>query len=297
MEATTDVEILRPTVAANGNRALLYDVVNRGGKRALVMFNDAPAANDLAKAADAGSGFLMRRGYTVVWSGWQGDLGAGGGRMTLAVPTVPQVSGLAREEFIFDHTTNPATATLSYPAADLDPAHAKLFVRQREADPRATPAGLSFKFDAPTKISITRPAGFDAGAIYDFVYQAKDPKVMGLGFAATRDLISFLRNDAVDASGTPNVLAGRIDRALAFGQSQSGRYLHDFLHFGFNTDETGGPVFDGLMPHLAGGKKTFTNFRFSQPGRSAYQHADTLYPGAEFPFTYPVTTDSLMSHW
>src|SRR5205085_1088664 len=208
VEATTDVEILRPTLAANGNRALLYDVVNRGGKRALAMFNDALAANDLAKAADAGSGFLMRRGYTVVWSGWQGDLGAG-------------------------------------------------------------------------------------GAIYDFVYQAKDPKVMGLGFAATRDLISFLRNDAVDASGTPNVLAGRIDRALAFGQSQSGRYLHDFLYFGFNTDETGGPVFDGLMPHLAGGKKTFTNFRFSQPGRSAYQHADTLYPGAEFPFTYPVTTDSL----
>jgi Alpha/beta hydrolase domain len=293
VEATTDVEILRPTVAANGNRRLIYDVVNRGSKRALAMFNDSSAGNDIAKAADAGSGFLMNRGYTVVWSGWQGDLGAGGSRVTLSVPTVPEVSGLAREEFIFDHSDNPATATLSYPAADLDPAHAKLFVRQREGDPRATPAGLSFKFDSPTKITLTRPVGFDGGAIYELVYQAKNPKVMGLGLATTRDLVSFLRHEAADASGTANVLAGRIDRAIGFGQSQSGRYLHDFLYYGFNDDEAGRAVFEGLMPHLAGGKKTFTNFRFSQPGRSAYQHADTLYPGAEFPFTYPVTTDAL----
>jgi hypothetical protein len=293
VEAMTDVEILRPTVAANGNRHLIYDVVNRGTKRALAMFNDSGAGNELAKAADAGNGFLMNRGYTVVWSGWQGDIGAGGGRVTLTVPVVPQVNGLAREEFIFDHTNNPATANLSYPAADLDPAHAKLFVRQRETDTRTTPAELSFKFDGPNKVSITRPTGFDGGAIYELIYEAKDPKVMGLGLATTRDLIAFLRHEAADASGTANVLAGRIDRAVAFGQSQSGRYLHDFLYYGFNADEAGRVVFEGLMPHLAGGKKTFTNIRFSQPGRSAYQHADTLYPGAEFPFTYPVTTDAL----
>src|SRR5215470_10825600 len=176
----------------------------------------------------------MSRGYSVVWSGWQGDLAAGSGRLVLTVPVVPQVSGLAREEFIFDHVQNPATATLSYPAADLNPAHAKLYVRQREGDVRAAPAGLSFKFEGPNKISITRPAGFDGGAIYEFVYEAKDPRVMGLGFAATRDLISFLRHEAADAAGTPNVLAGRIDRAIGFGASQSGRYLHDLLYFGFN---------------------------------------------------------------
>jgi len=293
VEATTDVEILRPSVAANGNRALIYDVVNRGSKVLLRYFNDGPGGNDLVKAADAGAGFLMNRGYTMVWSGWQGDLAVGGGRLTLKVPVVSQVSGLAREEFIFDHTQNPATATLSYSAADLDPGRAKLFVRQREGDARATPAGLSFKFEAPNKVAITRPAGFDAGAIYELVYEAKDPRVMGLGFAATRDLISFLRHGPADASGASNVLAGRIDRAIAFGASQSGRYLHDFLYYGFNSDEAGRLVFEGLMPHLAGGKKTFTNFRFSQPGRSAYQHADTLYPGGEFPFTYPVTTDAL----
>ena len=291
VEATTDVEILRPSVAANGNRTLIYDVVNRGRKVLLGYFNDAPGSNDLDKAADAGTGFLMNRGYSVVWSGWQGDLVAGGGRLVLTVPVVAQVSGLAREEFIFDHMQNPASATLSYPA--VNPAHAKLYVRQHEGELRATPAELSFKFEGPSKISITRPAAFDAGAIYELVYDAKDPRVMGLGFAATRDLISFLRHDPADAGGVPNVLAGRIDRAIAFGASQSGRYLHDFLYYGFNSDEAGRMVFEGLMPHLAGGKKTFTNFRFSQPGRSAYQHADTLYPGGEFPFSYPVTTDAL----
>jgi hypothetical protein len=294
VSAVTDVEILRPTVASNGNRRLFYEALNRGGKLGLALFNDNPVVvNDLVKAADAGNGFLMNRGYTVVWSGWQGDIVPGAGRMTFSPPVVPDVTGLAREDFIFDHADNPASATLSYPAADLDPTHANLSVRQREADPRATPADLAFSFDGPTRISIKRPNGYDAGAIYEFIYTAKDPKVMGLGFAATRDVVSFLRNEAVDATGNANPLAGRIDRAIGFGLSQSGRYLHDYLYLGFNADEAGRTVFEGLMPHISGGKKTFTNYRFSQPGRSPYQHADMLYPGADFPFTYPVITDTL----
>jgi len=294
VEAVTDVEILRPTVAANGNRRLFYEVLNRGGKLGFALFNDIPVVvNNLAKAADAGNGFLMNRGYTVVWSGWQGDILPGAGRMTFSPPIVPDVTGLSREDFIFDHMDNPASATLSYPAVDLDPAHTRLSVREREADPRATPAGLEVKFEGPTKISIKRPDGFDAGAIYEFIYTAKDPKVMGLGFAATRDVVSFLRNETTDAAGTANPLAGRIDRAIGFGLSQSGRYLHDYLYLGFNADEAGRTVFEGLMPHISGAKKTFTNYRFSQPGRSPYQHADMLYPGADFPFTYPVITDTL----
>ncbi|HZR75793.1 alpha/beta hydrolase domain-containing protein [Bradyrhizobium sp.] len=294
VEATTDVEILRPTVAASGNRVLFYDVLNRGSKLGLALFNDLPAVtNDLVKAGDGGNGFLMNHGYTVVWSGWQGDVAPGAGRMTFSPPVVSGVTGLAREDFIFDHTDNPASATLTYPAADLDPAHAKISVREREVDPRTTPAGLDVSFESPTKISVKRPEGFDAGAIYEFIYTARDPKVMGLGFAATRDVVSFLRHEAADASGTANPLAGRIDRAIGFGLSQSGRYLHDFLYLGFNADESGRTVFEGLMPHISGGKKTFTNYRFSQPGRSPYEHADMLYPGADFPFTYPVLTDSI----
>jgi hypothetical protein len=296
VEGVSDVEVLRPTVAANGNRRLIYEVVNRGNKLGIALFNDSSVINDPVKAADAGNGFLMSRGYTLVWSGWQGDIAPGAGRLTFVAPTIPQLTGLVREEFVFDHLENPAHALLSYPAADLDPAHAKLTVREREADPRATPSDLSVKFDGPNRIVITRPAGFDAGAIYEFIYLAKDPKVMGLGFAATRDIVSFLHYEKVDANGTPNILAGAIDHTIGFGASQSGRYLHDFLYLGFNTDETGRAVFDGLMPHVAGGKKTFTNYRFSQPGRSPYQHADTVYPGSEFPFTYPVITDALTGH-
>jgi hypothetical protein len=290
VEAVTDVEILRPTEATNGNRRLFYEAINRGNKLALELFNDSsPGGNDLVKASDAANGFLMNRGYTIVWSGWQGDVVPGGGRMIFSPPIAAGITGLAREDFIFDNTDGLASAPLSYPAADLDPAHARLSVRQREADPRSTPAGLEFGFDDPTKITITRPDGFDAGAIYEFIYTAKDPKVMGLGFAATRDIVSFLHNESADT----NPLKGRIDRAIGFGASQSGRYLHDYLYLGFNADEAGRQVFDGLMPHISGGKKTFTNYRFSQPGRSPYQHADMLYPGADFPFTYPVITDTL----
>src|ERR1700682_3605872 len=294
VEAATDVEILRPTVAANGNHHLFYEALNRGNKLSLALFNDSPVVvNDLANAADAGNGFLMARGYTIGWSGWQGDVVPGGGRMTFSPPTVPDVTGLAREDFVFDHMDNPASATLSYPAADLDPAHAKISVRQREADPRAAPAGLGAKFEGPTRISIRRPEGFYAGTNFEFIYTARDPKVMGLGFAATRDIVSFLRNESADAAGDVNPLAGRIDRAVGVGASQSGRYLHDYHYLGFNTDEAGRTVFEGLMPHVSGAKKTFTNYRFSQPGRSPYQHADVLYPGSDFPFTYPVITDRL----
>jgi hypothetical protein len=90
VRAVADVEILRPTVAANGNRRLLYDVLNRGNKSGLALFNDIPSVvNDPIKASDVGNGFLMNRGYTLVWSGWQGDVAPGGGRMTFSPPVVP----------------------------------------------------------------------------------------------------------------------------------------------------------------------------------------------------------------
>jgi Alpha/beta hydrolase domain len=117
---------------------------------------------------------------------------------------------------------------------------------------------------------------------------------MGLGFVAARDVVSFLRNDKADAAGVANPLAGAgIERAIGFGISQSGRYIRDFLYQGFDEDEAGRVVFEGLMPHIGGGKKTFVNYRFGQPGRNVQQHADHLYPGDQFPFTYPVLTDAL----
>jgi hypothetical protein len=149
------------------------------------LLNDNTVVNDLLKAGDAGNGFLINHGFTMVWSCWQGDIAPSAGRLTFAPPVVPQVTGLARKEFVFDHLDNPALAPLSNPAADLDPAHARLTVREQETDLRTAPTDLPVSFDTPNGIAIRRPAGFDAGAIYVFIYLAKEPKVMGLGFAAT----------------------------------------------------------------------------------------------------------------
>jgi hypothetical protein len=294
VEAVSEVVILRPADAAKGNRRLLFEAVNRSRILELALFNDAIDTSELTTAEEAGNGFLMTEGYTLVWAGWQGDLPSAKGRLVMSLPVVPDVTGPSREEYVFDNLTNPVTVALTYPAADLDPAHASLTVRTREADARATPADLSFIYDGPGKIRISRPAGFDAGALYEFIYTAKDPKPMGLGFVAARDVVSFLRNDKTDGAGAANPLAGAgIERAIGFGISQSGRYIRDFLYQGFDEDEAGRVVFEGLMPHIGGGKKTFVNYRFGQPGRNVTQHADHLYPGDQFPFTYPVLTDTI----
>src|SRR5690606_3157691 len=134
------------------------------------------------------------------------------------------------------------------------------------------------------------PEGFDAGAIYEFVYPAKDALPAGLAFVATSELVSFLRgNPGHDAeSPTPG-----IERTIGMGISQSGRFLRDLIYQGFNADEGGARVFDGAMPHIAGSRKTFTNYRFAQPGRYSRQHEDHDFPGDQFPFTYVEATDPL----
>ena len=249
----------------------------------------------------------MREGYTLVWSGWQGDVPPGEGRMRLEVPVLKGVTGTNQDEFIFDHDYNPFVANLSYPAADLDPAKATLTVRQNERDPRVAPSDLSFEYfvvrraevgaTSPNQIVIHRPAGFDGGAIYELTYPARDPIVMGLAFASTRDVVSFLRREKSDPAGNPNPLApnGRpaIRYAYALGMSQSGRFLRDLLYQGFNEDEKGRMVFEGIIPHVAGSRKMFANDRWAQPGRYSRQHETHLQPGDQFPFTYGVLTDPL----
>ncbi len=133
--------------------------------------------------------------------------------------------------------------------------------------------------------------GSDSGSIYHFNYTATDPKPMGLGFLATRDLISFLRYETKDAAGNPNPLAGRIKTTLATGISQSGRYLRDFLWQGFNTDNKVRIVFDGMLPLVGGSRKTYTNYRWAKPGDYSRQHETHYAPGDQFPFSYLTTTD------
>ncbi len=307
VEFVADVVILKPIDLAKANGRIFYEVVNRGRKISLSLINDAPRGNDPITKADAGNGYLMREGYTLVWSGWQGDVPPGEGRMRLEVPVLRGITGTNQDEFIFEHDYNPFVANLSYPAADLDPAKATLTVRQNERDPRVTPSDLFFEYfvvargrvsaTSPDQILIHRPSGFDKGAIYEFTYPARDPVVMGLAFASTRDVVSFLRREKSDPAGNPNPLApnGRpaIRYAYTLGISQSGRFLRDFLYQGFNEDEKGRMVFEGIVPHVAGSRKMFTNYRWAQPGRYSRQHETHLTPGDQFPFTYGVLTDPL----
>ena len=306
VEAIADVAILRPIDLSKGSGRLFYEVLNRGDKISFIMMNDAPWV-DYYTGLDAANGHLMNEGYTIVWSGWQGDMPPGENRMRLQVPVVENVTGKVRDEFIFYHDYNPFVATLSYPAASLDINKATLTVRARQTDPRVTPDDLRFDFFAAPRagikpytnqqIVIQRPAGFDANAIYEFIYEARDPIVMGLAFASVRDLISFLRNESEDDAGNTNplLLDGKpaIQSTYGMGISQSGRFVRDFLYQGFNEDEEGRMVFDGLMPDVAGSRKTWTNFRFAQPGRYSQEHEAHLQPGDQFPFTYGVMKDPL----
>ena len=288
VEAVADVEILRPSEPKRGNGKLFYEAVNRGNKLAPGIFNDA-TSNAMTKAADAGNGYLLRQGYTLVWIGWQGDLKSAPGTLALSVPTLTGVTGRITEELVFDNMTNPVVATLAWPAAETD--GAQLVVRAKWDDPPATPADLSFRFVDPTHVEIKRPAGFDGGALYSLDYVARDPLVLGLGFAATRDIVAYLRRDT--GAGNPLADGGRasIRRAYAYGQSQSGRFLREFLYLGFNEDLDGRMVFDGLLPHIGGARFTVVNLRFGAPTRAPRHPQD---PGAvadRFPFTYTATTN------
>lgn len=294
VEAVSNVVILRPTDPTRANGVLLYDVANRGNKAGLPLFNDAPPGNAVRRAADAGNGFLMQQGYSIVWSGWQHDVAPGPDVLRLVAPVVSgangPLTGQSREEFVWDVTTTPMTVGLSYPAAERP--DATLSVRAQETDARQTPPDLTFRFLDPKRIEITRPSEFDAGAIYEFIYTARDPVVGGLGFAAVRDLIAHLRRDA-DGNPLARNGAPEASHAYAVGISQGGRFLRDFLYQGFNDDEDGLQVFDAIVPVMAGARRSFTNARFSQPGRSPRQHEDHLYPGDGFPFSYNSTTDAL----
>jgi hypothetical protein len=287
VEAVTDVVILRP---AHPNGILLFEVVNRGRKLfpGATGETDGAASSRLERADDAGNGFLLTQGYTLVWAGWQGDTPASAG-LRIDVPTVPGITGPSREEWSFIDTASPKRVSLSYPIADR--ASAKLTVRRRADDERQTPPGLGVTFTDDNTAVITRPAEFAPDALYELTYTARDPKVMGMGLAAIRDVTAFLRHDT--SAQNPLAANGQtgISRAIGVGISQSGRALRDALYYGMNQDEAGRIVFDGLMPIIPGARRSFTNARFAQPGRNPGPQFDRLFPVLQFPFTYAVLDD------
>jgi len=306
VEYESEFSLIKPIDLRRASGWLMYDVVNRGNKIALVRLNRGADGNRPTTAAHAGDGFLMRQGVSLIWSAWQTGVPAGLDRLNARFPIATQPDGTPiiktnRDEFIPEGLGGPGDAfiqetsagrfvgTLSYPAADLDPSKASLTVRQREQDKRAIPPDLTWRYVDANQIEVTRPAGYDRGSIYEFIYPARDPAVMGIGFAAIRDLVAFLRHD----TSAENPLAGSVRHAGGFGISQSGRVLRDFVHLGFNQDLSGRPVFDGVMPVVSGSRRTFINHAFAQPGRYSRQHEDHAFLDDQFPFTYPTLTDPI----
>jgi len=292
-----DFYILKPVDPSKGNGALFLEVPNRGGK-AIVRYFDRGAARtfDPTSAEDFGDGFLLRRGFTLAWVGWQWDIpraveGEPDDRLKLdPVPVVADppaegpVEGLVRSDNVF---SEPATVFelghrghVAYPVEDPADPRNVLTVRDARLAPRRTIPREEWRFEGT---SIVYPAGFVPGKIYEAVYVSDRPVVVGLGLAAVRDFVSYLRY----AEGSP----APVERALGMGISQTGRFLRQFLWQGMNVDEAGRPAFDGLMVHTAGAGRGSFNHRFAQPSRDAHPYSAFFYPTDVFPFTGAAQAD------
>ena len=278
VEFSGDFYLLQPRDPDKGRRSLLVDVPNRGRKVALAMYNSTPRAADPTTAEDFGNGFLMRWGYTVAWIGWQPDVPRQDGLMALDSPRARGAEGPVTGRLRCQWRPNARVDTLPladryhipYPAASLDDAEAELTVRAHGGAPRLPVPRAAWRFArrgadgrvSPDASYLHLPGGFEPGAIYELIYRSQDPTLVGLGLLAVRDVGAWLR---FGAAGAGNPSAGRLDRAYAFGVSQTGRFLRHFLYLGLNEDESGRQVYDAVFPHVAGGRRGEFNMRFGQP--------------------------------
>src|SRR5712691_3451134 len=260
VEYWTDILIVRPVDPSKGNHRVFYEINNRGNILALRFVNDsATMVNDPTTATDAGNGFLMRQGYTIVLSGWDATVASGNSRLTMTVPVArnpdgSSILGPALEEFVIDNSTT-MTGPLTYAAATADKLVASLTVRVHNTDPPTLipPTDWAYVSSSLRAIRLL-PAGtpFQQGRLYELTYPAKDPLVAGLGFAATRDVAAFLRHATTD-DGNPNPLARDVEFIYTYCASQACRFLHDFLQLGFNEDEQGQRAIDGFLNVVGGG--------------------------------------------
>lgn len=301
VEFSADLYILRPKEISKGNGAVLFEVSNRGGRGIDRLVNGATTGEP------EGDGFLMRHGYTIAWVGWEfdvADLNATGQNLKLYAPLAhdpggKEIRGLLRSDFTsakvvddmpLGHFLLGPSGGRSYPVDD--PASPKniLTVRdipegQRQAIPRTQ---WSFAHTVDGKL-VADPhflhldGGFQPGKIYEVVYEAKNPVVVGLGLASVRDFLSYLKYDPQSTAPVKHV--------YAVGISQSGRFLRHFLYQDFNADEQGRPVMDGVIAHVAGAGRGSFNHRFAQPSRDAQPLSSIFFPTDLFPYTDLPETD------
>jgi len=296
VEFSSDLYVLKPRDPARGNGAVLFEVSNRGTKGMLSMYNRAAGSLDPRTQEQFGDSFLLERGYTLVWLGWQFDVPHRDGLMRLYAPVARDgdrpITGLVRAEFVPDQKeTRHSLADrehIPYPPVNPDDPQLVLTVRDWREGARRTVPRADWRIEDRTHVVM--PSGFEAGKIYEVVYTARDPVLVGLGPTAVRDFISFLKyggNDVTPLGDSKQF----VKRAYGFGISQSGRFLRTFLYYGFNRDEHDRRVFDGVLPHVAGAARGSFNFRFAQPSRDAHPFFNMFYPTDIFPFTDLEETD------
>jgi hypothetical protein len=296
VEFSADFYVLKPKEIGKGNGAVLYEVSNRGGKGMLGFFNHAAGSTDPTTVEQAGDGFLMRQGFTLLWIGWQFDVPDRPGLVRL-YPAVASdngrpIRGLVRADFVV--TEREAEHSLAdrdhraYVVVEPDAAENVMTVRDSVEGPRRIVPRDQWQFSPDgTRVTLTRK--FEPNKIYEVVYTAENPPLVGLGAAAIRDTIAMLKYGSASAWSIPS---RAITRATAFGISQSGRFLRTYLYYGFNRDEADRKVFDGVIAHVAGAGRGSFNHRFAQPSRDGHPYLNFFYPTDIFPFTDAAQTDS-----
>lgn len=297
VEAWAEFVMLRPVNASRGSGVTLVDVVNRGGMTVGVFHLGANRELSPDSAAYYGEALLLRRGLTVVMLGWQWDILPSAPGLHFHPPVAGDakhpITGLVRSDITLDtptrtivlgHVVGPNKA-LAYPVSDTADPKNQLTVRDGPIAPRRVISRNLWRFaredssgavvDDPRSVHMR--AGFEAGKIYEVIYRAKDPVVAGTGLAAVRDMISYLKYDSSSIAPTRF--------GIAYGVSQTGRFLRHFLYQDFNTDERGRRAFDGIFAHTAGAGRGSFNHRFAQSSRDAQPYSTFFYPTDLFPFT------------
>jgi Alpha/beta hydrolase domain len=298
VEFSSDFIAVRPKDARKGNGSLLLEVPNRGRARIIAIVD----GGDWNLANDAGDGWLLRNGYTIVSLGWQWDA-TGLDALHLYAPIAKEngkpITGLLRgdlmpwkvmDEVPLGHLITGEIGGSEYPVAAPDDARNALTTRESRKASRSIIPRSEWQFAHTIDGKLTASdrhihlnGGFQPGKIYEYVYAVADPVIAGLGFAAVRDFASYAKHggDAVAPAG----------RVYGEGISQNGRFLRDFLYQGFNADEEGRIALDGVLAHVAGAGRGSFNYRFAQPSRDAQPTSSVFFPTDIFPFTDQAETD------